>query len=114
MSAIFYLYSGKNIFTAEQTFFHSRRTGIATSHVSARSEQHFSFAIRAHEALVNRRRWGDDFDVVSGKEKNRILVNIIFKNTEMYEVIVQEIVPGTSNLIKFAGNRASSHLIFRD
>lgn len=32
----------------------------------------------------------------------------------MYEIIVQEIVPGTFNLIEFAGNMASSRLIFRD
>lgn len=93
---IFYLHSRKNVLTTNQTFLHSRCTGVTTSHVSTGTKQHLSFAIGAYKTLVDRCRRDDGFDVVS-MERGAHVSYIILRDTAMYIVIAQGIIRGTCN-----------------
>lgn len=61
---IVYLQFRKNIFSTDQTFFHSWCTNVATGDMSARAEKHFAFSIGANQTFVDCCRWCCGFDVV--------------------------------------------------
>jgi len=87
-----YFHSGEDVLTANQTFLHPRCTRVAASHVSARTEKCLPLAVRAHEALVDRRGWSGGLDIVSEKEKQRAL----WLDEERLTIFMHECsVPGT-------------------